>query len=228
MAASTLEDLRFASRVPVFEGIKPEVVDRLIAPATVLTLKHGECLYHQGDLATAFYIVVDGWMKLYRITTGGDVAIIHVFTRGESLPEAAALTGAHHAASAEAISKVQIVRIPSDHLVRCIREMPDMAIAMIAASSRRLQRLVQDIERLKAQTGLQRVAEFLASLCPEGAGPHAITLPYDKTLIAGRLGVQPEYLSRVFAKLRRLGVNTHASHVVVTDVSKLKRLADSE
>jgi hypothetical protein len=55
-----------------------------------------------------------------------------------------------------------------------------------------------------------------------------ITLPYDKTLIAGRLGLQPEYLSRVFAKLRGLGVNVHASHVVVTDVSKLKRLADSE
>ena len=228
MAALTLEDLRIASRVPVFDGLKPEDVNRLIAPATASTLKHGECLYHQGDLATAFYIVVDGWMKLYRITTGGEVAIIHVLTKGESLPEAAALTGAHHAATAEAISEVRIVRIPSDHLVRCIREMPDMAIAMIAASSRRLQRLVQDIERLKAQTGFQRVAEFLASLCPEGAGSHMITLPYDKTLIAGRLGLQPEYLSRVFAKLRRLGVNVHASHVVVTDVSKLKRLADSE
>ena len=228
MAALTLEDLRIASRVPVFDGLKPEDVNRLIAPATASTLKHGECLYHQGDLATAFYIVVDGWMKLYRITTGGEVAIIHVLTKGESLPEAAALTGAHHAATAEAISEVRIVRIPSDHLVRCIREMPDMAIAMIAASSRRLQRLVQDIERLKAQTGFQRVAEFLASLCPEGAGSHMITLPYDKTLIAGRLGLQPEYLSRVFAKLRRLGVNVHASHVVVTDVSKLKRLADSK
>src|SRR6516164_10444735 len=75
MATPTLEDLRIASRVPVFDGLKPEDVNRLLAPATALTLKHGECLYHQGDLATAFYIVVDGWMKLYRITTGGEVAI---------------------------------------------------------------------------------------------------------------------------------------------------------
>ena len=228
MAAPTSEDLRIASRVPAFDGLKPEDVHRLLAPATVLTLKHGECLYHQGDLATAFYIVIDGWMKLYRITTGGDVAIIHVLTKGESLPEAAALTGVHHAATAEAISKVRIVRIPSDHLVRCIREMPDMAIAMIAASSRRLQRLVQDIEHLKAQTGIQRVAGFLASLCPAGPGPHTITLPYDKTLIAGRLGLQPESLSRAFAKLRKVGVQIHASHVVVNEVSKLKCLAISE
>jgi CRP-like cAMP-binding protein len=228
VAAPDLEDLRIASCVPVFDGLKPDLINRLIAPATALTLKHSECLYHQGDIAAAFYIVVEGWIKLYRITMGGEEAIIHVLTKGESLPESAALTGAHHAATAEAISDVRIVRIPSDHLVRCIREMPDIAIAMIASSSRRLQRLVQDIEHLKAQTGIQRVAEFLASLCPEGAGPHVITLPYDKTLIAGRLGLKPESLSRAFAKLRGVGVQIHASHVVVNEVSKLRRLATSE
>jgi CRP-like cAMP-binding protein len=106
--------------------------------------------------------------------------------------------------------------------------MPDIAIAMIASSSRRLQRLVQEIEHLKAQTGIQRVAGFLVSLCPEGPGPHVITLPYDKTLIAGRLGLKPESLSRAFAKLRRVGVKIHASHVVVNEVSKLKCLAASE
>jgi CRP-like cAMP-binding protein len=228
MVAPDHEDLRIAFSVPVFDGLKPVVINRLIAPATALTLRHGECLYHQGDLATAFYIVVDGWMKLYRITMGGEEAIIHVLTKGESLPESAALTGAHHAATAEAISDIRILRIPGDYLVRCIREMPDIAIAMIASSSRRLQRLVQDIEHLKAQTGIQRVAEFLASLCPPGAGPHTITLPYDKTLIAGRLGLKPESLSRAFAKLRGVGVEIHASHVVVNKVSKLKCLATSE
>jgi len=228
MATPTLEDLRIASRVAVFERLKPEVVDRLLAPATVLTLKHGDCLYHQGELAAAFYIVVDGWMKLYRITAGGDEAVIHVVTKGESLPEAAALTNAHHAATAEAISDIRVVRVRSDHLVRCIHEMPEVAIAMIASSSRRLQRLVQEIEHLKAQTGIQRVAEFLVSMCPEGPGPHVITLPYDKTLIAGRLGLKPESLSRAFAKLRRVGVKIHASHVVVNEVSKLKYLAASE
>src|SRR6516164_6396871 len=206
MVAPAPEDMRIASRVAVFDGLKPDVVSRLLAPATVLTIKHGDCLYRQGDLATSLYIVIAGWMKLYRITLSGDEAIIHVLTKGESLPEAAALTNAHHAATAEAISDIRVVCVPSDHLVRCIREMPDIAIAMIASSSRRLQRLVLEIEHLKAQTGIQRVAGFLVSLCPEGPGPHVITLPYDKTLIAGRLGLKPESLSRAFAKLRRVGV----------------------
>jgi len=228
MVAPALEDLRIASHVAVFDGLQPDVVSRLLAPATVLTLKQGDCLYRQGDLAASLYIVIAGWMKLYRNTLSGEEAIIHVLTKGESLPEAAALTSARYAATAEAISEVRVLQIPADYLVRCIREMPDIAIAMIASSSRRTQRLVQEIEHLKAQTGIQRVAEFLASLCPPGAGPHMVKLPYDKTLIAGHLGLKPESLSRAFAKLRSIGVNINASDVVVREVAKLQYLATSE
>jgi len=228
MASPTPEDLRVASRIPIFSGLKPETVERLIAPASVISLKHGDCLFRQGDVASAFFIMVDGWVKLYRLTLGGDEAIIHILTKGESVGEAVAFTGSRFSATAEAVSNSRVVRIPADYLVRCIHEMPDIALAIIASTSGRLHRLVQEIEHLKAQSGIQRVAEFLAGLCPPGAGPHTITLPYDKTLIAGRLGLKPESLSRAFAKLRRVGVEVRASHVVVRDVGKLRYLATNE
>ena len=94
MASPAPEDLRIASRIAVFSCLKPETIDRLIAPATIVTLEHGDCLFHQGDPAAAFFIIVDGWVKLYRITMGGDEAIIHILTKGESLAESMALTGA--------------------------------------------------------------------------------------------------------------------------------------
>jgi len=228
MASPAPEDLRIASRIPIFSGLKPQTVERLIARATVISLKHGDCLFRQGDAAAAFFIVVEGWVKLYRLTLGGDEAIIHILTKGESVAEAVAFTGSRYSATAEAVSNARAVRIPADYLVRCIHEMPDIALAIIASTSQRLHRRVQEIEHLKAQSGIQRVAEFLASLCPPGAGPHTITLPYDKTLIAGRLGLKPESLSRAFAKLRRVGVEVRAAHVVVNEVAKLRYLATNE
>jgi hypothetical protein len=106
----------------------------------------------------------------------------------------------------------------------CIRQMPDIAIAMIASTSQHLHQLVQRVEQLSAQSGLQRVAEFLAALCPNKNGSCTISLPYDKSLIAGRLGLKPESLSRVFAKLRLVGVDVRASEVVVSDVAQLRSL----
>jgi CRP-like cAMP-binding protein len=85
--------------------------------------------------------------------------------------------------------------------------------------------LVAQVEQLKAQTGVQRVAEFLAALCPPFEGKCTIALPYDKALIAGRLGLKPESLSRAFAKLRPIGVDVRAAHVIVRDPSRLQQLA---
>jgi CRP-like cAMP-binding protein len=184
-----------------------------------------ECLFRQGDPGSAFFIMVDGWVKLYRITPSGDEAVIHILTKGDSFAEAVAFTGANYPATAEAVSPARVIRIPADHVIRCIRESPDIALAMIASTSQHLHHLVQQVEQLKAKSGVQRVAEFLAALCPLDQGSCVIALPYDKVLIAARLGLKPESLSRAFARLRSVGVAVHASHVAVSDVARLRRLA---
>ena len=65
-------------------------------------------------------------------------------------------------------------------------------------------------------------------LAPVESGSYDIALPYDKVLIAARLGLKPESLSRAFAKLRAVGVAVHAAHVAVNDVGKLRHLAADE
>jgi hypothetical protein len=65
-------------------------------------------------------------------------------------------------------------------------------------------------------------------LAPVEHGSCVIALPYDKVLIAARLGLKPESLSRAFAKLRSVGVAVHAAHVAVSDIAKLRRLATDE
>jgi len=228
MPSPTPDDLRIVSRIAVFGGVKPETLDRLIAPASVVTLKHGETLFRQGDPATAFFIMVEGWIKLFRITFSGEEALIYLLTKGESFAEAVAFTGSPYPASAEAVSDARVVRIPADHIIGCIRESPDIALAMVASTSQHLHHLVQQVEQLKAQSGVQRVAEFLVSLSSIEHGACDIALPYDKVLIAARLGLKPESLSRAFAKLKSLGVVVHASHVAINDIAKLRHLASDD
>lgn len=221
-------DLQIITRIAVFRGLKPETVEHIVAPATAIMLRPHESLFRQGDPATAFFIVIDGWVKLFRITVSGEEAVIHILTKGDSFAEAVAFTGTRYPASAEAVSDARVVRIPADHVVRCIRESPDIALAMIASTAQHLHHLVQQVEQLKAQSGVQRVAEFLVSLAPVDHGPCDIALPYDKVLIAARLGLKPESLSRAFAKLKSLGVSVHAAHVAISDVAKLHQLASDD
>jgi CRP-like cAMP-binding protein len=221
----TRADLEIVSQIAVFRALKAETVQRVIAPAVVVTLEERETLFRQGDPATAFFIVLEGWIKLYRLTFSGDEAVLLVLTKGGSLAEAVAFTGDRYPATAEAVTDARVARIPADHVVRCIRENPDIALTMIASTSQHLHHLVQQVEQLKAQSGIQRLAEFLASLCPVDSGPSVIALPYDKALIAARLGLKPESLSRAFGKLRTMGVEVRASHVAIKDIARLRQLA---
>ena len=224
----TAGDVQIITRVPMFRGLKPGTVEHIVAPATVVMLRPREWLFRQGDPATAFFIVIDGWVKLYRITPSGDETVIHILTKGESFAEAVAFTGNRYPATAEAVTDARIARVPADHIVRCIRESPDIALAMIASTHQLLHQLVQQIEQLKAQSGVQRVAEFIASLSMAQQGNCALALPYDKVLIAARLGLTPESLSRAFAKLRAVGVVIDSSHVVIKDIAKLRSIAADE
>jgi CRP-like cAMP-binding protein len=221
----TVGDLQIITRVAIFRGLKSETVEHVVAPATVVPLRAHDWLFRQGDPATAFFIVIDGWVKLYRITPSGDETVIHILTKGESFAEAVAFTGNRYPATAEAVTNARVARVPADHIVRCIRESPDIALAMIASTSQHLHHLVQQIEQLKAQSGVQRVAEFIASLSLAQKGKCAIALPYDKVLIAARLGLTPESLSRAFAKLRSIGVIIDSSQVVIKDIAKLRSIA---
>lgn len=225
VSSPTPNDLDVVRRINFFRSVKPLVFERLVAPAVTLTFKSGDTIFRQGDPATSFFIVVDGWIKLYHITASGKEAVIYVFTKGESIAQAVAFTGQAYPAAAEAVSDARVVRISAAHIIKCIRDTPDVAIAMIASMSLHLHHLLEQVAQLKVQSAVQRVAEFLVSLCPSGKGPYTIALPYEKVLIAGRLGIKPESLSRVFAKLKSAGVEVHDLRVIVHDTNALRRVA---
>ena len=224
----TAGDLQIITRVAIFRGLKLETVEHIIAPATVVVLRPHELIMRQDDPATAFFIVIEGCVKLYRNNLSGDETVVEIMTKGDSFAESIAFTCNRYMATAEAVSNVRVGHIPADHIVRCIRSSPDIALAMIASVSQRMHQLVQQVEQLKAQSGVQRVAEFLASLSVAEQGRCVLALPYDKLLIAGQLGLKPKSLSRAFAKLKTIGVMVDASQVVVKDVAKLRQLANDD
>jgi len=217
-------DLALAARIPAFTGLKREMVDALLSEATVSKLGRGQVLFRQGDTAVSVVIIVDGWVKLYRVTPSGDEVVLDVLSEGESFTDAVTISAALHRASACAVTRCRVVVIPADHVVSCIREMPEIGIALVVATSMHLHQMVQRVEQLTSQSAIQRVADFLISFAPSTQGPCRIALPYDKSLIAGRLGLKPESLSRVFAKLRLVGIDVRVSEAVVNDVAVLRRL----
>ncbi len=212
----------------LLKSLPEKYVDMLLSMSSWRTYEKGETLFFQGETASAIHIVIDGWVKLYRITPNGGEAIVHVFTKGESFGEAVAIQKKEYPVSAEAVTACEVVRIPSSALLNVIREEPEVAVTILASTFNHLHFLVSQLEQLKAQTGPQRVAEFLLDLCCAEHGTHMVTLPYDKVLIAGRLGMKPESLSRSFARLRPVGVQIKKNSAIIEDIERLRSFAETD
>lgn len=204
--------------------LPPDLQGPLLDAARVVSYDRGAAIFHQGDQATALHVVAEGWVKLYRVKPGGTEAVVHILSKGQSFGEPIALRRAAYPVSAEASTQCKLITLPSDMLLSLLKVHPEAAIAIIASILAHLHGLVEQIEHLKARSGTQRVAAFLLELCPGDADHATVVMPYDKALIAARLGMKPESLSRAFARLRRHGVNITNSSAEITSTSALQEL----
>ena len=221
-------ELELVKRTALFSGLSEKLLSSLFRAATVQQAGPGELLFMQGDAVDACYIVLEGWVKLYRLNRYGDDAVVAIFSRGQSFAEAAVFSMGKYPVAAETVTDTRLLRVPCSALLQCISDDPQFAFAMLASTSQQLQRLVRQIEQLKTHTGPQRDARFLASLCPVDEGPCTIGLPYDKALIASRLGMKPESLSRAFARLRNIGVRVERNAAAISSVERLRNYANED
>lgn len=215
-------DLLTARATVLLATLPPEVSVAILQRAAVRSYGRGETIFCQGDISEHIFVVLEGWVKLFRITPTGAEAVVGVFTKGRSFGEAIAFEDIPYPVTAEAVTETRLLLVRTSLLSSMMRERPEIAMAIVSSTFRHLHALVAQVEQLKAHTGAQRVAEFLLELCNAPKGACNITLPYDKSLIAGRLGMQPPSLSRAFNKLEELGVRITQNQAEIADVAKLR------
>ena len=218
-------DWRVVSHSSMFREVGRDVLARLFGDRHPVLFAPRQLIFSQGDKADGFFLILDGWVKIYRITPAGEEAVVGLFARGESFAEAAVLQGAAYPASAEAASPLRALKIDSARFLKAMEAEPGLGAAMLGSVVLHTERLFEEIASLKLMSAPRRLADFLLRHAPPGADSANIVLPYEKTLLAGRLGMTPETLSRALATLRKFGVAVERDHVAIADLPALEAFA---
>lgn len=211
---------------PLLSRLSPETRNCLMSKAVARAYHRGTTLFMEGERATRLLVVVSGWVKLYRVTPSGSEAVIDVMTVGQSFEENTVLCAGTHRVSAETVSDASVLQLDLGAIAQCRTARTEMAEAILMATAQRVDTLLAHVEELKTQSAKQRVTTFLLSHCEGQDGACAFDLPYDKYLIAGRLGMKPESLSRAFGDLKQHGVDVRQNRVTVAEVGVLAEIAD--
>lgn len=214
-------------RNSLFQSCPDGVLEKLAAGAKVIEAGKGQLLFSNEDDATNYYIVIKGWVKLYRETLDGAQAVVDILTTNHLFGETSIFQDDKYPYSAEATEPTTLISLPLKALKDAIENEPKIAMSML--SSMALYRKQQDneLEHRTLQNAPQRIGCFLLRLADQNSpGPVTIYLPYDKTLVASRLGMQPETFSRALAKLKKeTGLRVKGATIEVDNILTLSRYA---
>lgn len=220
--------IEIAGRAPIFNRVPTDDIEKLLQRSSVRPLDRGASVYLQGERAHSLYVVLEGWVKTYRITPCGNEAVVGIFTKCNNFGEEAALGDQNFVSGAEAVSQALVLQIDAHFLVQALSRDMVLCQSVLSGAMESNRCLVHHVEQLKSHTAGQRIADFLLSLCGDRTGNCTVILPYDKVLIAAWLGMKPESLSRAFRRLKGYGVTIQKDHAIIESVEHLAHYADED
>jgi len=198
----------------------------LDAVSEVVAADRGEEIFRQGSVPLVLFFLLDGLIALSSGVSDGSTAVVDVIRPMSDLVLASVIGALPYLQSAHAVTRAKLLAIQSGPLRALAEREPELAAPLLQAMSREVRGLVRQVRDLKLRTTTQRLGAYLLSLVDDPTAPSAeLRLPFEKGLLAARLGCRQENLSRAFASLRDLGVETRGARVTLSDIPRLTAYA---
>ncbi|MCG5513636.1 Crp/Fnr family transcriptional regulator [Ectothiorhodospira shaposhnikovii] len=215
-------------RLALFEPLTTAQLERIRGAAREKRCLAGEPLFSQGDAARHFFLVRQGAIKLFLLSRDGDEKVVEVIQTGQLFAEAVMfMEQRRYPVNATALADTELVIFDHDTFLSLLAEAPDLALKMLGSLSRRVHGLLSHIDELTLHNATYRLVAYLLSQPRDDAGEVRLDLP--KQIIASRLSMKPETLSRILARLRTQAlVEVSGETLLLKDRAGLRRLLGQE
>jgi CRP/FNR family transcriptional regulator len=219
--------LDLISGIPIFNGLSESHLQEIKNIAVNKRLNKGELIFSEGDDGNGFFVVVDGQVKIFKLSSEGKEQILHILGAGEPFGQVAMFAGRSFPAYAEAIAKSHLLFFPRHAFIGLISGNPQLGMQMLAVLSMRLRQFTIQIENLSLKEVPGRLASYLIYLADEQEKADEVNLPISKGQLASLLGTIPETLSRIFAKMSSQGlIEVSGGNIRLTDRNGLEELSE--
>lgn len=210
-------------RIPLFSELSDADVQLVARYTRERQVARAEVLFQRGDQPHGFYFVVSGQIKLAFSSSQGTEKVVEILGPMQSFGEAVMFMNHPYPVFAEALTETVLVHVGQAVVSELIDQDSAFARKLLAGMAIRLHGLIQDVETYSLRSSTQRVIGYLLQVADSDA-PCEIALPTSKQVIASRLNLTPETLSRIFHDLSDAGLITvQGKRVTLHDPLRLSR-----
>ncbi|MEW5770388.1 MAG: Crp/Fnr family transcriptional regulator [Pseudomonadota bacterium] len=219
-------DLDAVRRNYLFSGLEDDLFREVASHASWIELAPGQILFNQGDPANAFFWVAEGVVRLYRASPQGDEKVIELIGAHRMFAEAVLFMGGHYPVNAVAQVPTRLVAFDGRAFKDWLTKDAQRCFRLMAGMSSRLHKLVNEIDRLTLMKGSDRLLQYLLDHSdPDETGRQRVEWEAPKQVIASRIGVKPETLSRLLHKLSDQGcIEMDGTRLYIRDAERLQQV----
>lgn len=206
---------------PLFRNLDANQLALVTEACHQVNVQKNDFVFHRGDPAKGLYVVAVGHIKLSVPAPNGQEKVIEFFGHGDAFGEAFMFLDRPYMVQAQALEDSLLLWVDKYDICTAIGQDSSFAMRMLAGLSVRLHSLVQDIETVNLQNAMQRIIGYLLSQ-PRIEGQ--MRFPFNKSIIASKLGLTPETLSRLLAQLSAEGlISVEGKGVQIHDLDALEQ-----
>ncbi|MEO1703902.1 MAG: Crp/Fnr family transcriptional regulator [Pseudomonadota bacterium] len=223
---TTLEQLA------IFEDLDPETRQDVVSLATPRRLKEGDQLFRQGERATEFFVMIEGYARLQRMTEQGEQIVFHHVSPGQLFGISKVTESATYAVTCRAATDCLILVWPAHEWERVVAAHPGFARRARHTMGARMRELADRVVDMTTRSVEQRIASTLLRLTSDAgrrttAGVE-IAFPVTRQDIAETTGATMHSVSRIMSKWQRAGyVTSSRRKVVLREPDMLSEIAVS-
>lgn len=213
--------------LPLFEGVGDETLEALTYGALFQWYPRETRLFAEGEIPDFLHVLVEGTAMLAGCDEAGQETVIDIVRPGVCFVPAAVLADRPYLMSGRTLEPSRILMLAAPVLRAQVARDHALALRMMSTLVGQCRGLVREVKNLKLRSTTQRLAAFILSQVdssPDDAEDGVtVELPVSKRVLASRLGMTPEQLSRTFTKLSPDQLHVTGNTVRVRSVERLRR-----
>jgi len=216
------------SRVTLLQGISNKTLEKISRYAKFRHFLRGEPIFSKDSLGECLYVLVSGRVKIYS-SVGGRSKTLALFEPGDFFGEMALLGEPIRSASARAILDSELLFLQKKDFQKFLKDDSLLTLTVLKTLCERLRKADKEIEMLSFQNVIGRTAITLCDLknkYGKQAGEGVIiNADITQQELADLIGTAREIVSRVLARLRKLGAITFdrsSGKIIIANEEKLR------
>ncbi len=220
----------FLHHVPLFDKLSDHELSMIRGIGRVREVEKDRVVFLEGDPFAGFYIVLQGLIKIYKLSSEGNETILHILNQYRSFAEAPMFTNSNvYPACAQAIEDSTLFHIPKVEFRRLMEDNSSLAIKISETFAVRLMELNKKFGQLSLGVEGKLARYILAEIDSNSAVKKTdpfFVLTISKKDLAAQLSIAVETLSRTLRKLKDQKIIRESSkRIFVLDMKRLRELS---